>query len=196
MKCLGVGGRLRPGGGPGLINPGQGPQQKTGTHSPGRDGLDQETSADLGPGSAVFLLRIVRGSSFKRVGTEWAASGRFHGALWARGQWREVMRSEGPPAPRSASGQGREVRGCLGDTLGGWLPPRCGRRSGPTTYQRRRRPRRLETGFSRCRICGRSMVTVMSALEYLLCARPSARLISCDRPILEVGSLSVHGGLS
>ena len=44
--------------------------------------------------------------------------------------------------------------------------------------------------------CGRCRVTVVPALEYLLCARPSAGLISRDRPSLEAGSLSFHGGLS
>lgn len=85
---------------------------EAGTHSPGRDGLDQGTSTDLGPGSAVFLLRIVRGISFKGVWTEWAASGRNLRALWARGQWREVVRSErGPrlPALHQARAGGSEV---------------------------------------------------------------------------------------
>lgn len=105
------------GAGQGLMNPGRGQQQKAGTS--GSDGLDPGTAADLGPGSAVFLLRIVRGSSSKRVWTESAATGTYHRALWARGQWREAMRSErGPPTPRSASGRARRSEGVSGAPWG------------------------------------------------------------------------------
>lgn len=105
------------GAGQGLMNPGRGQQQKAGTS--GSDGLDPGTAADLGPGSAVFLLRIVRGSSSKRVWTESAATGRYHRAFRARGQWREAMRSErGPPGSLICIRLGQEVRGCLRGTLG------------------------------------------------------------------------------
>lgn len=122
------------GAGQGLMNPGWGQQQKAGTS--GSDGLDPGTAADLGPGSAVFLLRIVRGSSSKRVWTESAATGRYHRALQARGQWREAMRSErGPPAPRSASGQAGRSEGVSGGTLGAWMQSRRVHRSGLATCQ-------------------------------------------------------------
>ena len=59
-----------------------------------KGGWARRQGADLSPGSAVFILRTVRRSSFKRMWRELASSGRYHRALPARGQGREVMRCE------------------------------------------------------------------------------------------------------
>lgn len=57
-----------------------------------------------------------------------------------------------------------------------------------------RGPRHLEIGFPCCGIV-EVKTAVTPALGDVLCARPSARLTSRDRPVLEVGSDSFPGGL-
>lgn len=56
-----------------------------------------------------------------------------------------------------------------------------------------RGPRHLEIGFPCCGIV-EVETAVTPALGDVLCARPSARLISRDRPVLEVDSGSFSGG--